>query len=134
MVNSRRVEVFGPAYLDRVLRVDRPLFEPSLDPPFDQSTDGEWKFTAGRGIDVIDPSGYALEVEPPQRLAGADRARSGFRAGFERARGGGGDCAALNGVTTWVGWGQGMRRRSAAPWCACWGRRMTRGAGRSRGG
>ena len=33
--------MFGPAYLDRVLRVDRPLFEPSLGPPFDQSIDGD---------------------------------------------------------------------------------------------
>ncbi len=67
---NRRVEVFGPAYFDRVLRVDRRLFEPSLGPPFDQSTDGEWKFTPGRGIDVIDPSGYTLEIAVPEDWPG----------------------------------------------------------------
>ncbi len=67
---NRRVEVFGPAYLDRVLRVDRRLFEPSLGPPFDQSTDGEWKFTLTRGIDVIDPSGYTLEIAVPEDWPG----------------------------------------------------------------
>jgi hypothetical protein len=69
-VSGRRVEVFGPAYLDRVVRVDRPLFEPSLGPPFDQSTDGEWKFTSVRRIDVIDASGYALEMELPEDWPG----------------------------------------------------------------
>jgi len=67
---NRRVEVFGPAYLDRVLRVDRRLFEPSLGPPFDQSTDGEWKFTSTRGIEVIDPSGYTLEIAVPDDWPG----------------------------------------------------------------
>jgi ribokinase len=69
-MTKRRVEVFGPAYLDRVLRVDRPLFEPSLGPPFDQSTDGTWKFTSTRRIDVIDPSGYTLEIEAPDDWPG----------------------------------------------------------------
>ena len=64
-MTDRRVEVFGPAYLDRVLRVDRPLFDPSLGPPYDQSTDGVWKFTGTRRIDVIDASGYTLELELP---------------------------------------------------------------------
>ena len=69
-MTNRRVEVFGPAYLDRVLRVDRPLFDPSLGPPFDQSTDGEWKFTSNRRIDVIDASGYTLEIELPDDWPG----------------------------------------------------------------
>jgi ribokinase len=64
-MSDRRVEVFGPAYLDRVLRVDTPLFKSGLGPPFDQSTDGRWKFTSNRRIDVIDPSGYTLEIEVP---------------------------------------------------------------------
>lgn len=64
-MTGRRVEVFGPAYLDRVLRVDRPLLDPSLGPPYDQSTDGAWKFTRAGRIDVIDPSGYTLELELP---------------------------------------------------------------------
>jgi sugar/nucleoside kinase (ribokinase family) len=69
-MTARRVEVFGPAYLDRVLRVDRPLFDPSLGPPYDQSTDGTWKFTSARRIDVIDPSGYTLELELPDDWPG----------------------------------------------------------------
>jgi sugar/nucleoside kinase (ribokinase family) len=67
---GRCVEVFGPAYLDRVLRVDRPLFDPSLGPPYDQSTDGRWKFTTARRIDVIDASGYTLELELPDDWPG----------------------------------------------------------------
>jgi hypothetical protein len=70
IVIGRQVEVFGPAYLDRVLRVDRPLFGPFLGPPFDQSTDGEWKFTSTRRIDVIDASGYTLEIELPDDWPG----------------------------------------------------------------
>jgi sugar/nucleoside kinase (ribokinase family) len=69
-MSNRRVEVFGPAYLDRVLRVDRPLFEPSLGPPFDQSSDGEWKFTSTGRIVVVDASGYTLEIELPNDWPG----------------------------------------------------------------
>jgi sugar/nucleoside kinase (ribokinase family) len=69
-MTDRRVEVFGPAYLDRVVHVDRPLLDPSLGPPFDQSTDGEWKFTSNRRIDVIDASGYTLEIELPDDWPG----------------------------------------------------------------
>ena len=67
---SRRVEVFGPAYLDRVLRVDGPLFEPSLGPPFDQSTQGQWKFASSRRIRVIDAAGFELEIELPDDWPG----------------------------------------------------------------
>ena len=38
---SRRIQVFGPAYLDRVVRVDRPLHDPDKAHPLDQSVDGE---------------------------------------------------------------------------------------------
>ncbi len=113
-MTARRVEVFGPAYLDRVLRVDRPLFDPSLGPPYDQSTDGEWKFTPGRRIDVIDASGYRLEVELPDDWPGptgeillANTLRAGA-VGERRLRGlewhddlggmGAGYAAALNGT------------------------------------
>ncbi len=61
----RRVDVFGPAYLDRVLRVDRPLIDPALGPPIDQSVDGTWKFGSSRTITVADPGGYALEIDVP---------------------------------------------------------------------
>jgi sugar/nucleoside kinase (ribokinase family) len=60
---TRRVQVFGPAYLDRVLRIDRPLIDPALSPPVDQSVDGRWEF--GPGLHLIDPSGNVVEVEPP---------------------------------------------------------------------
>jgi ribokinase len=63
---NRRVAVFGPAYLDRVLRVDRPLIEPSLGPPLDQSVDGAWKFGGKNDpLELIDPAGYAIQIEPP---------------------------------------------------------------------
>src|SRR5262245_45761179 len=59
----RRTLVFGPAYLDRVLRVDRPLIEPEQGGPLDQSVDGQWKF--GPGLTLVDPAGAALDVELP---------------------------------------------------------------------
>ena len=64
-MTSRRVAVFGPAYLDRVLRVDRPLTERALGPPLDQSVDGEWKFIENRALELIDPGGYTIEVVLP---------------------------------------------------------------------
>ena len=70
MVN-RRVQVFGPAYLDRVLRVEGPILDDSPGPPLDQSTDGTWKFTSSTGgIDVIDPSGYTLAIAVPDDWPG----------------------------------------------------------------
>ena len=64
-MTNRRVSVFGPAYLDRVLRVDQPLIDPALGPPLDQSVDGTWKFGANRSLELADPAGYAIEVELP---------------------------------------------------------------------
>ncbi len=60
---GRRVEVFGPAYLDRVLRVNRPLIDPALGPPLDQSLDGVCEFGANPGLDLVDPEGYAISIE-----------------------------------------------------------------------
>jgi len=62
---NRRVAVFGPAYLDRVLRVDRPLIDPASGPPLDQSVDGEWRFGAFRALAVVDSAGYTLDIEVP---------------------------------------------------------------------
>jgi ribokinase len=67
---GRRVDVFGPAYLDRVLRVEGPILDPSLGPPLDQSTEGTWKFTSSQTIDVIDPSGYTLAIMVPDDWPG----------------------------------------------------------------
>jgi hypothetical protein len=52
---TRRTLVFGPAYLDRVLRIDRPLLPAELGGPFDQSVDGRLEF--GPGLTLSDPSG-----------------------------------------------------------------------------
>jgi sugar/nucleoside kinase (ribokinase family) len=67
---SRRVDVFGPAYLDRVLRVEGPILDGSLGEPLDQSTDGTWKFTSSGSIDVIDPSGFTLAIGVPNDWPG----------------------------------------------------------------
>ena len=60
---ARRTLVFGPAYLDRVVHVDRPLVDPALGPPLDQSVDGRWEF--GEGLTLIDPIGSRIVVELP---------------------------------------------------------------------
>jgi sugar/nucleoside kinase (ribokinase family) len=64
-MTNRRVSVFGPAYLDRVLRVDQPLLEPMSGPPLDQSVEGTWKFGANPSLDLSDPGGYSLSIELP---------------------------------------------------------------------
>jgi sugar/nucleoside kinase (ribokinase family) len=69
-MTDRSVAVFGPAYLDRVLRVDRPLIDPESGPPLDQSVDGVWKFGTNRSIELIDPSGYTLEFVVPDDWPG----------------------------------------------------------------
>lgn len=60
-----RAMVFGPAYLDRVLRVDRPLVAPALGPPIDQSVDGSLGFAGGRNLELVDPAGYTIEIALP---------------------------------------------------------------------
>jgi sugar/nucleoside kinase (ribokinase family) len=64
-MTASRVLVFGPAYLDRVLYVDRPLIDPGLGPPLDQSVDGAWKFGTNPRLELTDPAGYVIEVELP---------------------------------------------------------------------
>jgi ribokinase len=86
---SKRVDVFGPAYLDRVLRVEGPILGPAPGPPLDQSTDGTWKFTLSRGIDVIDPSGHTLAITVPDDWPGPTgevRLNSVIRAGLKGPR------------------------------------------------
>ncbi|QDV33861.1 carbohydrate kinase family protein [Tautonia plasticadhaerens] len=63
----RRVLVFGPAYLDRVLRVDRPLLPPGLGGPLDLSVGvlpGEGGTNEGL-IVLEDPEGGTIEIEAP---------------------------------------------------------------------
>jgi ribokinase len=60
---ERRTHVFGPAYLDRVLRIDGPLLDPQIGPPRDQSVDGTWRF--GEGLTLVDPVGRTIAVALP---------------------------------------------------------------------
>jgi len=69
-MTNRSVAVLGPAYLDRVLRVDRPLIDPRFGPPIDQSVDGVWKFGTDCSIQLLDPSGYTLEIAVPDDWPG----------------------------------------------------------------
>ncbi len=78
-MTNRRVAVFGPAYLDRVLRVDRPLIDPALGPLLDQSVDGAWKF----GAESLARTGRSRRIRDrdrvARRLAGADRFEFAWR-------------------------------------------------------
>ncbi len=67
MPTPRKALVFGPAYIDRVLLVDRPLVNPTLGRTIDRSVTGEW-------VDMSFPfesiliTGLAegdTEIEPP---------------------------------------------------------------------
>ncbi|WP_152050367.1 PfkB family carbohydrate kinase [Tautonia marina] len=66
---SRRVLVFGPAYLDRVLRVDRPLVPPQFNAgPLDLSVGGKWAGESGPStiLRLTDPNDVHLEIELPE--------------------------------------------------------------------
>jgi sugar/nucleoside kinase (ribokinase family) len=57
--------IFGPAYLDRVVRVDRPLVAPAFGGrPLDGSVDGRW-LEPGEGLTLLDPLGNRLTLELP---------------------------------------------------------------------
>lgn len=66
----RRVLVFGPAYLDRVLYVDGPLVDPSEGLPLDQSVEGQGKFGPGNELTLVDPGGYAIAIDLPSDWPG----------------------------------------------------------------
>ncbi len=64
---SRRIRIIGPAYLDRVLRVDRPLVDPLQGGPLDLSVEGEWTgATFGPSLLLRDPAQNLLKVEIPE--------------------------------------------------------------------
>ena len=69
-MTGREVVIFGPAYLDRVLRVDRALVSAAQGGPIDQSVDGDWKFSDGVGIEVVAPGGFVLDLDLPPDWAG----------------------------------------------------------------
>jgi hypothetical protein len=62
---GRRVRVFGPAYLDRVLRVDRPLVPPEVGGVLDGSVEGCRVDESGAVLTLEDPLGGSIVVEPP---------------------------------------------------------------------
>ena len=59
------VMIFGPAYLDRVLRVEEPLRDPAAGAPVDQSVEGHWKFTEGSNLELRDTVGSTLRILLP---------------------------------------------------------------------
>lgn len=69
-MKDRSVVVFGPAYLDRVLHVDRPLIDGGQEAPIDQSVEGEWKFASSGAIELVDPGGFVIEIDPPSDWPG----------------------------------------------------------------
>ena len=62
--------VLGPAYLDRVIRVDRPLLDLGV---IDRSVDGRWlgadPSSAGL-IRLVDPENSQVEIHPPEGWPG----------------------------------------------------------------
>ena len=65
----RRVHVFGPAYLDRVLRVDGPMLDPALGVTLDLSVGGaniEEEPAIDGVLTLHDPSGGRLEITTPE--------------------------------------------------------------------
>jgi sugar/nucleoside kinase (ribokinase family) len=65
-----RVHVFGPAYLDRVLKVDGQLVDPALGPPIDQSVDGDLEIGDGTGLVLADSSGFSIDITAPDNWPG----------------------------------------------------------------
>ncbi len=59
--------VFGPAYLDRIIRVDQPLIDPALGlPPIDRSVDGSWLDARPDGlVHLVDSVGASITIKPP---------------------------------------------------------------------
>ncbi len=93
MTNDRPTPtlVFGPAYLDRVIRVDRPLVDPALGGrPLDGSVDGR-RIEEGEGLTLLDPLGSRIVVELPEGwpgprgTIGLSRPLSERAAGWSRA-------------------------------------------------
>lgn len=65
----RRVHVYGPAYLDRILRVDRPLLPPGRGNPLDRSVEGE-VHAGDAGLTLIGPMGRTIQIDTPDGWPG----------------------------------------------------------------
>ena len=68
--NAGAIQVFGPAYLDRVLVVDRPLVAHSFSKPLDLGADGIRRTIGGPDLILVDPEGTRLVIEPPPSWPG----------------------------------------------------------------
>lgn len=67
MPTLRKILVFGPAYLDRVLKVDRPLIDPAVGGVIDRSAPGRWEEVGGRAdllIVGLDEGDIRVELPP----------------------------------------------------------------------
>lgn len=62
--------VLGPAYLDRVLRIDRPLRADPAAAPIDRSVVGTSRFADGPRLELVDPGGNTLMIDLPGRWPG----------------------------------------------------------------
>ena len=64
-MNNRTIEVFGPAYLDRVSRVDGPILGAGQGPPLDLGVDGEWEKQGNEGLELVAPDGFTIALAVP---------------------------------------------------------------------
>jgi ribokinase len=84
-MSGRRFVVFGPAYLDRILRVDQALVASEQGAPIDQSVEGDWKFRDEAAIEIVAPGGFRLDIRLPPDWPGPQgelRLRSPIREGL----------------------------------------------------
>jgi len=65
-----RARVYGPAYLDRVVRVDRRLLASASDQPLDRSVEGRFRPGKAEALTLVDPTGAAIEIRPPDGWPG----------------------------------------------------------------
>ena len=130
MAMDLRVNVFGPAYLDRVLKVDGPLVDPEQGPPIDQSVDGELGIGEGPGLLLVDSSGGSIVIELPGDWPGPF-GRVELRGNLWRLESSSGArYAACPGTTTWEAWARATRRLCEERSGARSGPTTTRPAGR----
>ena len=67
---SRVVEVFGPAYLDRVARVDDVLVDRAVSKALDASVEGVWESVEGETLALVDLLGATIVLSLPDDWPG----------------------------------------------------------------